>query len=92
MNTIIDKQQRWAILWQSKNELDGFKQHLIRKDCELLLFKTREEARKYNKLHYGYIRHRQDLKSEPHGWKTPKVVKINIDYSIKRNLYQKSKL
>ena len=73
----------WALLWRSENRLDGYREHLIRdwKDPDALtpkLFRTRREARAWKKERYGYINDRPDLRREPHGWKPPKVVKVDV--------------
>ena len=46
----------------------------------LLLFNTRKEARKFIKENYSFIRTRKDLRKEPHGWRMPKPVKVNVRY------------
>jgi hypothetical protein len=74
------KRHRWGILWRSDNRLDGRTRHLMySSDTSLpILFKARREAREYIENRYGYIRHRKDLHEEPHGWKLPKPVKVDI--------------
>jgi len=47
-----------------------------------LLFRTRQQARDYNNKHNGYIRQRVDLQTEPHGWKIPKIVKVQMQVEI----------
>ena len=72
---------RWGILWRSDNRLDGRRRHLVG-DATLTvpmrLFRTRGEAREYIKSEYGYIAERPDLRTEPHGWKMPIVVKVCV--------------
>lgn len=46
-----------------------------------LLFHTRREARQYRDKHYGYIRHRKDLRQEPHGWRLPVPVRVHVTLS-----------
>ena len=75
----------WAIKWRSSSLLDGKQEHLI---CapELglpLLFRTRKDARWYREAVYGYIRERIDLQSEPHGWRMPTVVAVNVNVKVK---------
>lgn len=69
---------RWALLWSSENKLDGYLEHIISRDGQILYFNTREEARIYKEKTFGYIKNRPDLKEEPHGWKIPKVIKVRI--------------
>lgn len=79
----------WAIKWRSENKLDGKREHLVGTSWRdrpaytyggytIAVFRTRREARQFNTDHYGYIRHRTDLKAEPHGWKVPQVVKVRV--------------
>ena len=83
MKTIISSSERWAIQFRSNNQLDGYRSFLMcGDDCNVVLFSTREEARKYNQTRYGYIKDRADLKKEPHGWKMPRVVKVQVDYCL----------
>jgi len=42
------------------------------------LFRTRRECRDYIKEKYGYIKNREDLREEPHGWRLPRPVKVEI--------------
>jgi hypothetical protein len=72
--------QRWGALWHSVNKLDGHSRYFIRRasDNEIALFRTRNAAREWIKLNYGYILQRPDLRREPHGWKYPKAVKVKI--------------
>jgi hypothetical protein len=77
----------WGILWRSDNMLDGKRQHLVfgsfyePKGPGPTLFLTRAEAREFRDKHYGYIRTREDLKREPHGWKLPRVVRVRATYA-----------
>lgn len=43
-----------------------------------LLFNTRREAREFIETNYGYIRQRDDLKNDPHGWKVPIPVRVKV--------------
>lgn len=85
--------QRWAIQWRQDNWLDGKTSHLvidreIRNSFTLKitgmpkLFFTRREASIWNERQYGYIKYRDDLRGEPHGWKMPRVVKVNISIEV----------
>ncbi len=44
----------------------------------IMVLETREEARMYKQKHFGYIAKRPDLKAEPHGWKSPEIVKVDV--------------
>lgn len=70
----------WAAEWYSRNSLDGETRHLLGKvgTGVVALFRSRREAREWINLHYGYIRHRHDLRSEPHGWRVPRAVRVRI--------------
>jgi len=68
----------WAAEWHSKNYLDGDRRHIIYENLLPALFKTRRECRAFIKEKYGYIAERPDLQAEPHGWRTPKAVKVII--------------
>lgn len=81
----------WAIRWRSENRLDGKTERLVGRFCRgaspvpdavsgytKAVFKTRQQARKFLRDNYGYIRFRKDLQAEPHGWKPPKVVKVVV--------------
>ncbi len=71
---------RWAVLWQSENQLDGYRSHLIRDDRDVKLFKSRAQARAYINERYGYIRTRPDLQAEPCGWRMPVPVKVGVGF------------
>jgi hypothetical protein len=72
----------WAPKWSSYNRLDGRQQHLIIFDWQAqeqhLLFRTRRECRAWIAQNFGYIKQRKDLRSEPHGWRMPKAVQVEI--------------
>ena len=68
----------WCLMWRSKNEKDGESKHYMLHDCLPCLFRKRREARAYASKEYGYIKHRKDLRSEPHGWRLPKPVRVTI--------------
>jgi hypothetical protein len=81
------REKYWGILWKSDNQLDGKTEHFIfgsfyePRGPGPSLFKTRAEARAFRDKHYGYIRTREDLKREPHGWKLPRVVRVSATYT-----------
>ena len=68
----------WGVQWRSANRLDGVTERLVYRGRVPALFSTRREAREWTNEIYGYIRSRQDLRSEPHGWRVPKAVKIDV--------------
>lgn len=68
----------WAALWRSKNQLNSLAEHVIYDDCLPKLFRTKREATAWIREGYGYIRHRSDLRAEPHGWRIPKPVRVTI--------------
>ena len=65
----------WALKWVSENNLDGRREHIMLRDG---LFPTRAKARAYRDERYGYIREREDLRREPHGWRLPKAVRVTV--------------
>lgn len=68
----------WGVEWHSKNKLDGDRCDVIWEHCIPLLFPTRQLARDYIVREYGYMRHRPDLKREPHGWRIPQAVRVKV--------------
>lgn len=79
MNTHLTK--AWGILWRSENQLDGKQEYLVGgagHPVSTMLFHTRAEARKHIEKRYGYFRKRPDLQNEPHGWKMPQAVRVEI--------------
>ena len=69
---------RWGALWRSENNLDGIRKHLCYENGVPALFITRRQCRDWIKLKYGYIKERDDLREEPHGWRMPLPVKVTI--------------
>ena len=73
------KSQWWGILWRSENLHDGKQRHLMGDGSHLpRRFRTRAEARQHVREEYGYIATRKDLRVEPHGWRMPEIVRIEI--------------
>lgn len=75
----------WAPLWCKTNQLDGHVEYLCLWHPHLRLgfptiFRTRLECREFIQKEYSYIKHRPDLRREPHCWRMPKPVKIDITY------------
>lgn len=81
----------WAAQWRSENRIDGRRRHLIgtigtepkqptdgHGRAMTALFLTRAECREWIERNFGYIREREDLRSEPHGWSLPVPVKVEI--------------
>lgn len=69
---------RWAIEWHSHNRLDGEQRYFLGEGEGPLLFLTRAEARRYIRQRYGYISGRADLRAEPHGWRLPQAVRVQV--------------
>lgn len=73
----------WAPKWSQTNNLDGHREHLCLFDWRdrkrgLTVFSTRAACRAYIENQWGYIRARQDLRQEPHCWRVPQAVKVQI--------------
>lgn len=81
----------WAIEWRSENRLDGRTERLVGRfgmhtpacpdhlsGYRTMVFKTRQQARDFINVHYAYIRKRPDLQVEPHGWKMPRPIKVEV--------------
>lgn len=85
-----DTKQAWAVKWISDCALDGHREFFLGSGympgapCPaptVLLFLSRRRARDFVKERFGYIKNRPDLRAEPHGWKMPKVVRVNVTVS-----------
>ena len=70
----------WAIKWRQENKLDGKTERFMPsvKQFGFVLFRTRAEAKAHIRGRFGYIAHRPDLLREPHGWKMPIAVKVEM--------------
>jgi hypothetical protein len=81
----------WAVKWRSENRLDGKRENLVgrffggavdppahMKGYTLTVFESRDSAREFIKSEFGYIAARPDLRCEPHGWRRPVVVKVEV--------------
>lgn len=69
----------WAAEWRSVNRLDGDTRHWIYGgDVVPRLFRTRAECREFIEAEFGYIRDREDLRREPHGWRMPRAVMVVV--------------
>ena len=72
----------WAPKWKSRNQLDGLTEYLATEAVtSLRLFRSRADCRAYIQEMYGYIKHRRDLRTEPHGWRVPKAVRVRVTIS-----------
>lgn len=71
-------QTRWGIEWYSNNSLDGGRRHIVWKYGMPLLFFSKKEAAQFIRKEYGYIAKRQDLRREPHGWRVPHPILVNV--------------
>ena len=80
----------WAILWRSKNHLNGETVYFVGvagnleptpawlRGYKAIVFGTRREARAYIQNKYSYVAKRKDLRAEPHGWTVPKAVRVHV--------------
>jgi hypothetical protein len=80
--TRVGKRTGWGIMDRSDNRLDGRRRVLVWENLMPLIFHTRSEARIYARERYGYIAHRPDLQAEPHGWKTPQIVRVQVMFML----------
>ncbi|MGH6822030.1 MAG: hypothetical protein ACREC4_00835 [Methylocella sp.] len=84
-------QTAWALKWIADNKLDGYREHLngrvflgsapLPPECggyAPMLFQTKREAQELCRKQYGYIAKRNDLRVEPHCWRMPKVIRVNV--------------
>ena len=86
----MDKVQLlWGIEFRSDNWLDGKTSRLqvnwnnpYDDIMRPRLFSTRQIAREWNHRENGWIKHRYDLMAEPHGWKVPRVVRVEVTYKV----------
>ena len=74
---------RWGALWHSENKLDGIKEYLCFENCLPVLFVTRRQCRDWITTKYGYIKKREDLQKEPHGWRMPRPIRVMIIPNVK---------
>ena len=74
---------RWGVEWYSHNRLNGITRHVMWKEPNIpALFSTRLAAREWINSKYGYIRNRQDLRVEPHGWRVPRAVRVHVAIQV----------
>ena len=71
------KIQRWAVLFRTRSRTAPAEHFLCERGVPVL-FRTRQEARKWEKEHCSYIRERRDLRAKPHCWRIPTPVKVLI--------------
>ena len=73
------KGARWAVVWRSKNKLDGKREHfMFDGEGNVCIYKTRKQAREVMEMQWGYIKTRPDLQREPFGWKAPTVRRVTV--------------
>jgi hypothetical protein len=73
--------EAWAVLWRTKNALDGERESFLCSPTlpqRVRLFETRREARAYIAANWSYLRERPDLRAEPHGWRMPIPVRVKV--------------
>ncbi len=81
----------WGIKWRSVNKLDGDRSglrgrhqydvpdpHPCLAGYSTMVFSTKKEARAFIKEHWGYLAKRSDLKREPHCWRMPWPVRVEV--------------
>ena len=74
-----DTAKCWGARWRSENRLDGQREYLLSEGNGFpVLFRTRAKARLWIEYHYGYIRTRPDLCADPHGWRMPVAVRVEV--------------
>jgi hypothetical protein len=69
---------RWAVQWRSENRLDGKCERFMWNGVVPYLFRTRREALAFVREKYGDIATRADLRAEPHGWRMPRPVRVEV--------------
>ena len=74
------KHLRWAIQWRSENRITGKSEFFTWERGVPVLFRTRKQARKHIKQRYGYIATTPSLKVEPHGWKMPRPMRVEVKF------------
>lgn len=85
-SSIRRERECWAILWRSKNSLDGERALLLgtpQHACRTLLFDNRSGARAHIANECGYnIKGRPDLRRQPFGWRMPVPVRVRISVEV----------
>ena len=64
----------WSLKWHHAHDPG----HIIHRGCVPVLFRTRKEAVAFREETFGYIRKRKDLRSAPHFWRMPKLIKVTV--------------
>ncbi len=72
----------WGVLWRSKNKMDGVREHLVYNDCVPVIFTRKRQAVAYIREHFSYIATRRDLRAEPHGWRMPIPVRVEVKANL----------
>lgn len=70
---------RWAIKRDTTTRLDGRRVYLEGNGLHTRLFRTKRECQAFIKEKYGYTRTRKDLRAEPHCWRMPKAVRVQVE-------------
>ena len=77
-----DHTTKWAVWWWSHPPTGVEGNWVWRRDCaggaRPALFHTRRYAQKWIRDNYGYIAHRNDLRSAPHYWRVPKAIRVDV--------------
>lgn len=76
----------WGVLWRTKTKSHGVTEELLCNNGIPILFRTREQAREWIDALYGYIRHRHDLRKQPHGWRMPRPVRVIVVQQAKAEI------
>ncbi len=80
----------WALLWHSENQLNGVTEHLMGPGSlpvvgpGPMLFSTYKQARQYLRDNYTYLKTREDLRREPHGWRMPRIVRVSVSVRVEK--------
>jgi hypothetical protein len=80
------RQTYWAAVSDETNKLDGRKRRInlynriiaAEEGRAFMLFKTREQCRRWIKETWGYLQHRPDLREEPHCWRVPRPRRVTM--------------
>ena len=78
VSRIRTSSQAWALEWRQENVLDGRVRHIMHGNGIPVLFRTRADAREWAERKFSYIRFRDDLRGEPHGWRMPRAVRVVV--------------
>jgi len=68
----------WGAMWRSNCKMEGKTRHLIYDNCLPVLFRTKKACQEWIKKKHGYIATRKDLRAEPHGWRMPIPIRVEV--------------